>query len=137
MKATLLIVAALVVAGIIALLPFGKSAAANAPTDDDVIEQLRLAGSNLSKPHPIDFYIYVPSKEAAERVSGVLSNQGFRVKVQYSAIDSNWLALASKSVVPTSAALAKLRQDLTALATHEHGQYDGWEAAVVKEKQPN
>jgi hypothetical protein len=91
-----------------------------------------LAGSNLSKPHPIDFYIYVPSKEAAQRIADVLSNREFHVVVEPSASDSRWLALASKQVVPTSAALAQLRHDLTLLASSERGDYDGWEAAVVK-----
>ena len=132
MKGILLVLAVICVAAV-ALVTIRKPMPAHEPGDDDVIEQLRIAGSNLSRPHPIDFYVYVPSKEAALRISGALSGQGFQVKVEPSAAgDSKWLALASKHVVPTSAALAQLRRDLTVLAESEHGEYDGWEAAVVK-----
>ena len=103
------------------------------PTGDDgVIEQLRLAGSNLSKAHPIDFYIYAPTQESAERIAGNLAHQGFAVKVRRAATGSDWLALATKEVVPTPTALAKIRRDLTSLAASEHGDYDGWEAPIVK-----
>ncbi|MGN6280351.1 ribonuclease E inhibitor RraB [Frateuria sp.] len=111
---------------------FGQQASASPANDDAVIEQLRLAGSDLSKPHPIDFYLYAPTQESVERIARVLSNKGFKVKVEQAATGTDWLALATKEVVPTSAALADLRRDLTALALREHGDYDGWEAPVVK-----
>ena len=132
MKTVLLVIAIAFFAVVAVFLPLQKTAMAREPTDDDVIEQLRLAGSNLSKPHPIDFYIYVPSKEAAQRVANALSPKNFKVKVEPSAAGSGWLALASKEVIPTPSALAQLRREMTSLARSEQGEYDGWEAAVVK-----
>jgi hypothetical protein len=118
--------------GAAAFRSFGQQASISPANDDAVIEQLRLAGSNLSKPHPIDFYLYAPTKESAERIASTLSSQGFTVKVGRAASGTDWLAFASKEVVPTSTALADLRHDLTALALQEHGDYDGWEAPIIK-----
>jgi len=131
MKVIAVIVLALLL-GTVAFRSFGQQAFASPADDDAVIEQLRLAGSDLSKPHPIDFYLYAPTQESAERIAGVLSHQGFTVKVEHAATGSEWLALATKKVMPTSAALADLRRDLTAIALREHGDYDGWEAPIVK-----
>lgn len=111
---------------------FGQQASASLVNDDAVIEHLRIAGSDLSKPHPIDFYLYAPTQDSAERIARVLSNKGFKVKVEQAATGTDWLALATKEVIPTSVALADLRRELTVLALHEHGDYDGWEAPVVK-----
>jgi hypothetical protein len=131
MKVIAVIVISLLL-GTAAFRSFGQQASAPPADDDAVIEQLRLAGSNLLKPHPINFYLYAPTRESAERIAGVLSNQGFTVKAERSATGTDWLALATKEVIPTSTALASLRRDLTALALSEYGDYDGWEAPIVK-----
>jgi len=132
MKGILYVVAAAFLVATAVFLSWQKPAVAHEPTDDDVIEQLRLAGSNLSKPHPIDFYIYVPSKEAAQRIASALVHKNFKVEVKPPAAGAGWLTLASKEVVPTSSSLAQLRREMTSLAKSEHGEYDGWEAAIVK-----
>ena len=131
MKIIAIIVLTLLLGGL-AFRSLGQHASVPPANDDAVIEQLRLAGSNLSKPHAIDFYLYAPTQESAKRIAAVLSNQGFTVKVEQAATGNDWLTLATKSVVPTSVALANLRRELTALALHEHGDYDGWEAPVTK-----
>lgn len=130
MKVIALIVIALLLG--VAFCSFGQQATAPPVNDDAVIDQLRLAGSDLSKPHPIDFYLYAPTQESAERIARVLSHKGFKVKVEQTATDTEWLTLATKEVIPTSAALADIRRDLTALALSEHGDYDGWEAPVIR-----
>jgi hypothetical protein len=120
-----------VVAAVGAMLLYRTSAAQD-PGDVSVIEQLRAAGSDLSKPHPLQFYLYVPTEEAAKRAAAVLSRQGFQVDVRTAAMGSGWLALASKTLVPTNKALARIRQLLSKLASEEGGEYDGWEVQVTK-----
>ena len=88
MNRLLLIIAASLAAAAVAFFSLHTATPSREPNDDDVIEQLRLAGSNLSKPHPIDFYIYVPSQESANRVAAALSPQGFQTKVEPSASGS-------------------------------------------------
>lgn len=72
-----------------------RTPAARDSRDTAVIEQLRAAGSDLSKPHPLQFYLYVPTEEAAKRAAVVLSRQEFQVGVRTAAMGSGWLALCA------------------------------------------
>ena len=100
--------------------------------DAQVLAQLRKAGSDLSKPHPIEFFLYAPTKEAAQRLESQVRALHFETKVQPAAQGSQWLVLATKSMVPKQADLVLVRQQFTALAAAERGDYDGWGTPVVK-----
>ena len=114
------------------VLALGANAVIAESPDDLVIEELRASGSDLSKPHAIDFYIYVPSEAAARRVSLALVPDGFSVRTSPAALGAGWLALASKTLLPTTSAMAAVRKRLESVATSEGGEYDGWEAPVVR-----
>ena len=111
---------------------YHQTSTAQDSADGAVLDQLRAAGSDLSKPHRLEFYLYVPSEEAASRVASALSREGFQVDVPTAAIGPGWLALASKTLVPSSQALTRIRQLLSKLASVEGGEYDGWEAQVTR-----
>ena len=97
------------------------------------LSKLRQAGSNLRSPHSMEFFLYFPSKEAAQRASLELTREGFVVEVKPSASSSgSWLTLAKKNMVPAVAELVQIRESLSKLAATEHGQYDGCGASVVK-----
>jgi len=125
----------LVVLGAVVLGLFVWPRIANAQQDHpdaQVLAQLRKAGSDLSKPHPIEFFLYAPSKEAAQRLEAQVRALHFETKVQPAAQGSEWLVLATKSMVPRQADLVSVREKFTALAAAEKGQYDGWGTPVVK-----
>ena len=111
-------------------------AGASQPTlsveDRAVLEQLRQAGSDLSRPHPIDHYLYFPKEDAARSAANVLRGEGYRVDVRVGADEVNWLALASHSIVPTPQTIAETTARMEKLAASLGGEYDGWQAAVVK-----
>jgi hypothetical protein len=46
-----------------------KESASVSEDDRAVLEQLRAAGSDLSKPHQIDFYLYFTTEEAAQKAA--------------------------------------------------------------------
>lgn len=123
------VIAALVILG--AMLYYRASSAKDA-RDAAVIDQLRAAGSDLAKPHALEFYVYVPTEDSAKRVAAKLKGEGFQVDVRPAAMGPGWLALASRTLVPTSAALAAIRRLLTKVASKEGGEYDGWEAQVTR-----
>ena len=100
--------------------------------DAQVITQLRKAGSNLSKPHDVEFFLYVPTPEAAERLASKLRALHFGTKVDRAAQGPGWLVLATKSMIPTESAMVALRVQFTALAAEEKGEYDGWGTPIVK-----
>jgi len=98
-----------------------------------VLSQLRQAGSDLTKRHDIEFFVYVPTEAAANRVASSLAPQGFAAKVAPAAGGKPmWLVLATRSMIPDVGELVRLRNLLTQLAESEQGSYDGWGSPVVK-----
>jgi regulator of RNase E activity RraB len=114
--------------GILDLLGFRKTF----DWDKTVLERLRQHGSDLSKAHDIEFFLYFPSQAAAEKASRNIMASGFEVKVNEAAETRSWLCLATKTMVPDLAALQKIRRDFMALAESLDGLYDGWGTEVVK-----
>ncbi|NIN72408.1 MAG: hypothetical protein GTO46_10930 [Gemmatimonadetes bacterium] len=104
----------------------------DAGPDSQTLTALRDAGSDLSKPHPIEFYLYFPAKTDADHVGVQLQEEGFDVTVRLGAEEVNWLVLAQSTMVPEQRILVELRNKFEALADSLGGEYDGWEAMVVR-----
>ncbi len=100
--------------------------------DEAVIIQLRKAGSDLSKPHTIDFYLYLPSRSAAEQAAAKMRQTGYTVEVKRAAKGNDWLCLGTKKVVPELATMQRITHELSGLAGSLQGDYDGWEAKVER-----
>ena len=119
----------IVVMGLLASL-FGCSKAPDA--DEAVIVQLRKAGSDLTKPHAIEFYLYFPSESAAGQAATRIRQMGFQADVSPGAQGEPWLCLGTKKVIPALTTIRAITRDLNALAKSLAGEYDGWEAKVEK-----
>jgi hypothetical protein len=100
-------------------------------SDQATLDQLREAGSDLSKPHPFDFYLYHPEQSGAEQLCSALRSDGFQVSVQESAIGDDWLCLASFTMYPTIENLTELDTTFARLIDQYGGEYDGWETLVI------
>lgn len=107
-------------------------AAPDSDLDKVVIDQLQKAGSNLTKPHAIDFYLYFPDKPVALEAAAKMAKAGFQVKFGKAAKGDKWLCIARKSLVPELPAIQEIGRNLTEMATSLKGEYDGWEAGVEK-----
>lgn len=99
--------------------------------DTQVIAQLRQAGSDLRKPHPIEFFFYTPTAAAADRLAQQLRSEGFAVQAQPAATGSDWSVQATKSLIPDAADMTSRRKRFEAMASAEQGSYDGWGTPVV------
>ena len=112
--------------------PRGRSVLTEAEVslDQQTLEQLRSAGSNLSKTHTIQFYLYVPSQQDAASAATTLQGNDFDTVVKLGADGKNWLCLGQKSMTPTIENLTEARQVFSTLATRYRGEYDGWKTAV-------
>jgi hypothetical protein len=116
----------------VALFLLARRTAPGKASDAQVIEQLTKGGSNLTRPHNIEFRFYFPSRELAERVTGTLRADGFRVSVEEVAQGNQYILRAARAMVPLLSELQSLRSRFDELATREGGVYDGWSAGVVK-----
>ena len=106
------------------------AAAVSADPDQEVIDQLRQTGSDLTQPHQFDFYVYLPSREAAIRAEALVQQIGLTTKVERAAKGPQWLCLASDTFIPTKQKIHAVQQRLGKIAGEFGGEYDGWEAEV-------
>ena len=103
----------------------------NGNKDQAVLDQLRDAGSDLAKPHPFHFYLYHPDAGGAEQLCSALRTDGFHVRITESAGGSDWLCLASFTMLPTIENLTELQARFEVLMDQYGGEYDGWETIVI------
>jgi regulator of RNase E activity RraB len=100
--------------------------------DEAVLAQLKKAGSDLSKPHQIEFFLYFHAESSAQQAAKQIKEQGFNVEVRRAAKGTDWLCFATKKMVPELAALQRIRRDFSNLAAANGGEYDGWGTGVVQ-----
>lgn len=128
---TIVIAVAILVVG--AVLFFSNRAGQVAAPDIRVLSQLRQAGSDLSKPHQVEFFLYFPEEAGARRAEKKLTEPGLTSSVAPSASGKpEWLLSVKKTMVPSVEELVRLREFFDATAAAEHGTYDGWGTPVVK-----
>lgn len=112
----------------------------NQQGDRQVLAQLAHYGSNLSKPHLINFYLYFTTKEVASRAAIEMRQEGYTVQVQPSPepwwkrpfVTNKWCCFAQKTLVPTEDAIFQTTDFFNKVAKKYHGEYDGWEAPITK-----
>ena len=97
-----------------------------------VLDQLRQAGSDLSKPHDIEFFLYFPTEQAANEAAKEINLEVDHLKVELGADEVDWLCFGTRSMIPEPDELRRLRMRFDEIANKHHGQYDGWGTGVVK-----
>jgi regulator of RNase E activity RraB len=100
--------------------------------DLQTLKRLEEAGSDLSKPHELEFFLYFPNKASADAAAADIREQGFVVEVRPPGEGSDWLCFAVKTVVPTYEAISAISREFNAIAEARGGEYDGWGTLVVK-----
>ena len=103
-----------------------------AAADAQVLRQLKEAGSDLTKPHAVEFFLYLPTEIGARAAAEELTARSYDTKIDQAATGDQWLCLATRSFVPTQEAIDATRAEFEALATRLAGEYDGWGTPVVK-----
>ena len=102
-------------------------------SDQAVLDSLQDAGSDLTKIHLFDFYLYHNNKAGAQYMCSELFQNGFQVSVQEGAIEGEWLCLARLNLIPSKEKLSELQKLFEDLIVMYGGEYDGWETIVIPE----
>ena len=99
-----------------------------ADPDEAVISQLKNAGSNLSKPHKIDFFLYFGDEIAATNVKDIIQkeNPSDSMAVEKSAQGNGFVLQLQRIIVPDLSVLQDVRIRFNELAQKYGGRYDGW-----------
>ncbi len=96
--------------------------------DAKLIERLRRGGIDPFQPLPIDFFIAMPTLEAAQTVAGQLEAEGYTIEMRESAeggahpVRVHAVQAMHLHVPVIRAASQRLRE----LAEASGGRYDGW-----------
>lgn len=102
--------------------------------DEALLGLLEVGGSDLSKPHEIDFFLYFPFAGYAWLAAKLITKAGFQTEV--TKLDNagwhKWKLQATKTIIPKSWTLRSLRIVFSIIAAVGLGEYDGWETGVVK-----
>jgi len=110
----------------------GKGPIGSLEGDQQVLAQLRKAGADLTKPTEVNFYLYFKDRQTADTAAAHAGDGPLVATVRRAGDDSAWLCFVSGQMVPSEPAIHAHAVRLLALARAHGGEYDGWEAAVVK-----
>jgi Regulator of ribonuclease activity B len=100
--------------------------------DGQVLKQLVAAGSDLSKPHEVEFFLYFPDEERASRAYRDLAAEGYSGKVDRAAKGPGWLCFVTRQIVPSHSTMLAIRSRMEGLAKEGSGEYDGWGTEITR-----
>jgi hypothetical protein len=105
--------------------------------DRFALRDLKEAGSDLTKPHQMEFWLSFPDRDAAKGAADEIGEMGFYVEIWEPGLlrgdeIAGWLCYAAKTMVPEYDALVTIRFDFAAIATRHGGIYEGWSTSIVR-----
>jgi hypothetical protein len=108
--------------------------------DLDILIRLKGLGSDLSKLHEVDFFLYFPTEEMAKSASSEIEKEGYSVRVNvvnppyWKRLFSKaiWSCCASKSIVPEKEKILQTSEWFNRIAQRYCGEYDGWGSEVTE-----
>jgi len=96
---------------------------------DEVLSVLRTNGSDTSKPHAVEYHVYVPKKVFTDKMANKVKESGYVVKIQRAG--KHWLCIAGKTFVPEEADLNDHARFFDQIANAVGGVFDGWQAEII------
>lgn len=100
-------------------------------SDAETLKALAEAGSDLTKSHLIDHWIFFQDESGARAAAKDLVSSGFvLVSLDKDPENSEWRLLARKEMVPHLKDIEKTSAFFEVLARRNNGDYDGWETQV-------
>jgi|SRR6266508_3785681 len=120
--AIVVLIAAAVAAGLVV---YQQRARGN-PNDREVLESLRREGSDLTKPHFVEFFLHFPTRTAALCAAEAIEAAGFKTGVGPGPATAYHVLVASKEMVPVESELGAIRARFNAIAVALGGTYEFW-----------
>ena len=108
----------------------GGAGSPGKPADGDaaVIAQLVAVGADLSRPRPVDFFLYFPTEAAARQAGDRVAGEAREVTVQPAASGPMWLVQVVETMVVDLAVMHARTDEFGSVSRELGGEYDGWGA---------
>ncbi len=84
----------------------------------------------MKLPHPVRCFLLFDGESEARSVMEMLEKEGTRSQLR-AELDGRWTLTVVEMMVPTPAAITKLRETLTAAAEEHQGRFLEWTAPLV------
>ena len=117
---------------VLAAVLIGCTTALAESPDQEVLDQLRDAGSNMDRVHMFTFYLYHQDSRNGRRMCERLASEGFTAHFQERPGSELWLCLAQTVFLPQIELLLEVQGYLEQIALEYGGIYDGWETQVER-----
>ncbi len=99
--------------------------------DYKTIEALKNNGSDISKPHEIDFFLDFDKFEQAAPIAQAMDKDGFNVRM-FENGDGTFTIEAKKTIPPSLETMREITKQLNSLTEKYGGNYDGWGTEIVE-----
>jgi hypothetical protein len=103
---------------------------------EEYLQDLRLAGFDLSAPLPVEHYLHFEVAATAQGLAEDLRREGFVVDLEPDDERSGWIVYATRATMPTTPQLLRARQRVAGAAAAHGGEYEGWNV-VAGEDEPD
>jgi hypothetical protein len=97
----------------------------------EAIEELRRAGADMAKKHPLEFYLYFATQAAADTAAGTLKGRSYNASVD-GPVDGEWVVTVARDTMLVEAEITELEQEMVDVAKAGGGAYDNWETELVE-----
>ncbi|MEP7104661.1 MAG: ribonuclease E inhibitor RraB [Chloroflexota bacterium] len=98
--------------------------------DLELLDELKVEGSNLRLPHPVRAFLRFETEAGARGAMEMVDQEGYRSFLRADPTGC-WTVTAITTMVPTPGAITRMRETLSALATTGGGEYVGWQSPPV------
>jgi regulator of RNase E activity RraB len=101
--------------------------------DEKLVKNLRAQGGDPFSPYQVDFFFDLPDEAACEKVAALLRTRDYAIDFRRVEPDrgDRYTLHALKSVRVSVPDMQALTRELSALAVHHGGRYDGWATAGI------
>jgi hypothetical protein len=101
--------------------------------DEKLVKNLRAQGGDPFSPYEVDFFFDLPDEAACEKVAALLRTRDYAIDYRRVEPDrgDRFTLHALKSVRVSVPEMQALTRELSALAVHHGGRYDGWATAGI------
>jgi hypothetical protein len=96
------------------------------PATTAAIGRVMAAGSDLSVPMVVDFFVAVPNAVAGRAVSAAARRAGFEVSLRSDEGRTLWACVCTRVMVASPAAVGAVEHELDRLASPFGGRAQGW-----------